>query len=233
MAFNGNGQALVGDDGKVYSATIGTEQTGDGLASLDEGFYLVTAVGDPTTGWPAVSGATGAVAIQPGYIIKVSGDDSIIPETGDKYKELTLTSRCDVQDWSGSWTKTAIDVTSLCDTQTVYAAGKADFTGTINGVTKIGDTTGPEGFLRSFITIIQQDGDTSIDLYEKTDEILFAYLVMREGDATADEQGLFLPIEIYGAGVGGTIGSAQTFSSEFRIANSADVKPALYRFAFA
>lgn len=229
MAFNGDGQALVGDDGKVYSATLGVETTGDGSTPLPVGFYLVTAVGG-TTGWPA-SVASGAADITAGYIVRVQTGETITPSATDKYKALTLTARCDVQDWSGSWTRSEIDVTTLCDTQTVYAAGKADFTGTINGVTKIGTTTGPNGFLRQFITIIQQDGDTSIDLYEQTQEILFAYLVMKESDTQTDEQALFLPIEIYGAGVGGTIGSAQTFTSSFRIANSADVKPALYRFA--
>jgi hypothetical protein len=231
MAFTGDGQALTGAQGTIYTASLGTEESGDGATALDAGLYLITAVDGTTTGWPANSGADGAADISAGYILRVRDADTITPESGDSYKAITLTERCDVTSWNLPFTADEIEVTSFCDTVKTYAKGKADASGSISGVVKVGTTTGPEGFLRQFIDVVQQDGSTSIDFYDKTSEILLAYLVANKDTSLADEVGLFLPINIFGAGIGGDQASAQSFDGSFRIANYPEVKPALYRFA--
>jgi hypothetical protein len=229
MAFTGEGLPLTGAQGTIYTASIGTDTNGDGETPLTPGLYLINTVGG-TTGWPA-SADPDAADITAGYILRVRTGDSITPEAGDSYSALTLTERCDVSSWTLPFTADQIEVTTFCNTVKTYAKGKADATGSISGFVKIGTTTGEDGFLRQFIDVVQQDGDTSIDLFAKTDQVLFAYLVANKDLTYGDEIALFLPISIFGSSIGGDQASAQAFDGEFKIADYPGIIPALYRFA--
>lgn len=229
MAFTGDGQPLVGSYGTVYSASLGPEESGDGATALDAGLYLITAVGSPT-GWPASADAE-AADITAGYIVRVRDADVITPETGDSYKELPLTERCDADGWNISVSADELETTTFCDAVKTYVRGKIDISGSISGKVKIGTTTGPDGFTRSFLDVVQQDGDTSIDLYEQTNEILFAYLVANKDLTYGDEVGVFFPINIYSTTLGAAQDAVNTFDGSIRVATFPGIKPALYRFS--
>lgn len=230
MAFSGDGRKLTGSDGTVYKVTIGTEVTGNGSLALTPGLYLITQVGGATD-WPTTSGATGATAVTAGRIIRIRTGDSIQPTSTDKYKPLTLTQMCDITSFSMPFTANEIDVTTFCDDIMTYEVGKVDMQGSLSGITTIGTTTDNGGFLNQFIDIVRQDHATSIDVFESASSVLFGYFVINKNANKGDELAIFAPINIFGASVGGEMGNAQSFDSNFRIASYAGILPALYRFA--
>jgi hypothetical protein len=231
MAFSGDGRKLTGSDGVVYKVTLGTEVTGNGSTNLPVGLHLITAVGG-TTDWPTNSGATGAANVTAGRIVRVRTGDVITPTTTDKYKTLTLTQLCDITSFQMPFTAAEIDVTTFCDDIMTYEVGKVDMQGTLSGITTIGTTTDNGGFLNQFIDIVKQDGDTSIDVFESASSVLFGYFVINKNSNKGDELAIFAPINIFGASVGGEMGSAQSFDSNFRLASYSGILPALYRFAY-
>lgn len=228
MALSTAVQSLSGKAGYIYQMELGAEQTGDGITALTNGYYLITAVGG-TTGWPTVSGATGAVAVEAGYPIKVDGSVSITPETGDKYKELTLTALCDVSSWGVTWTADELEDTTYCNVNKTYAVGKTDFQGNLEGIVKLNRTDLPGGFLQNFTDIAQQDGATSYDLFKQATSPLVVYLVSNNEAANGDELAYFAEVNVFGGGLGGAQSDLQTFSSSFRLSSSEEVKPVLFR----
>lgn len=231
MALSANGAKLVGSDGTLFTAVIGTEIVGDNITPLAAGYYVVTAIAG-SSNFPASAG-TGAIDIRVGDLIKV-GTTALTPNTGDNVKPLTLTERCDVQSWTLNFTADEIETTTFCDLVKTYEVGKTDSSGTITGITSIGTTTGPDGFLRQFTDTIEQDDQTQYDVYAKNTSLIFALLTAnKEGSAKGDEIDYFAPINIFSSDIGGDQASAQTFTTTFRIGTATDttVNPALYRFA--
>ena len=225
--FKGDGRRLTGSKGEVYTAVLQTEVIGDGATQLAEGIHLITAVA-ASTGFPAPSAGA---EIEPGYLVFVRAGQVITPAIGDNTRQLTLTRRCDITDFTMPFTADEIEVTTLCDEIKRYEKGKVDMQGTMNGITTIGETTGDNGFLNQFIDIVEQDGETSLDLYKKTEEVLFGYFRVNKDENIGDEISVFLPINIFGTSVGAAQADAQTFATGFRIASFEDplIKPALYR----
>lgn len=240
MAFIGNGQRLVGNDGKIIGAVKGAEVTGDGIASVPEGRHIITAI-DASTGYPSNSGATGAADIEVGYIFEVrSGDTPIVPETGDKYVPLTETDLCDINAWSLEFASDEIEVTTFCDDTKVYEVGKTDATGSVSGIVTIGLTDSVEefGLARRFMDIIRQDGGDTIDLYQALQQVVLVELVSNQRDSKGDFIEYFAPANLFGFSLTASTGAeAQTFESPLRIgidtagAAEVQIKAALYRFA--
>jgi len=237
MAFTGNGQKLIGEDGTIYDVVFGTEASGG--APLDEGLYLVTAVADAASGWPGTSGASGADTIGVGRIVEVrETDTAITPAATDKYIPLTVSELCDMSAWSLSFSTDEVDITSFCSDFKVYRAGKDDATGTVNGIFTLGTTDKLTGFslARNFIDIVRQDGGDSYDVYEKSKGAKLARFVMNDVFTVGDYMDVWMPIEFFGFNLGAEQGAnAQTFDSSFRIseltAGAADVSilPTMYR----
>lgn len=233
--FNGDGQKFVGDDGFVKKASFGSEIAGDGATALPVGVYLITKVA-AASGFP--TNALGGTAAAPGDIIVVETGITITPAVDDDVVTLTLTDQCDVSSWSMEFTKEEIDVTTLCDTLKKYRAGKADMSGTINGVFTAGVTDATDGSLRQFIDIAKQDGATSFDRFSQQESILLGFFYINDDANLADQMFIVAPFQMYGQGIGGEMGAAQSFSSNFRFANlsytdasdeTATIKPTFYR----
>lgn len=239
MAFVGNGQKLIGNDGTVYDVVLGTETAGDGATPLSEGLYIVTAVAAAASGWPGTSGASGADSITAGRLIEVRDTDTAItPALTDKYVPITATELCDMSAWSLSFSSDEVDITSFCSDFKVYRAGKDDASGTVNGIFTLGVTDKLTGFslARNFIDIVRQDGGDTYDVYEKTKGAKLARFVMNDVFTIGDYMDVFLPIEFFGFNLGAEQGAnAQTFDSSFRISElttgAADVSilPSMYR----
>jgi hypothetical protein len=228
MAFNTGIEKLTGKQGYIYKFTLGAEVEGDGIAALDVGYHVVVTVGSPT-GFPAV--ANGGSSIRPGDLIKVRASDTITPETGDATKPVTLEDLCDVSSWTATLSADEIETTTFCDQVRTYARGKTDLQGELSGIVTANVTTEEDGFLNRFLDIAQQDGSTSYDVFTADSGDLLVYLVSSIGDSGADEFGLWAPIEVFGAGLGGEQASAQTFDSSFRIKTDGEVNVVLTKFA--
>ncbi|MCP3679338.1 MAG: hypothetical protein GY782_03355 [Gammaproteobacteria bacterium] len=211
--FNGNGTKPVGDDGFLRTIEYGAEIAGDGLTQLPVGTYLVTAVAG-VSGFPAP--ASGGTAVAGGDILVVEGANVITPVVGDDVVTMTLTDKCDVSSWTMEFSKEEIEVTTLCDLQKKYRAGKADMTGTVNGLFVTGTTDAVAGPLQQFIDIVRQDGDASFDKFEQTEEIFIGFFYVNNKESLADKMWVSCATQLYGDGLGGEIGSAQSFSSSFR-----------------
>jgi hypothetical protein len=235
MAYTGTGQKLVGDDGYVQFATFGDETAGDGGTALPAGTYLVTEVAT-STGFPSAS--AGGTSIAAGDVLVVGASDTITPESGDNVVELTLTDQADISSWKMDMSKAEIDVTTLDDAQMKYRAGKADMTGSMTGVFTVGTTDASTGTLREFMDIANQDGDQSFDRFAQQENILLGIFYLNNDTQISDQMYVITPFQMYGQSVGGEIGSAQSFSSNFRFANKSytdandntvQIQPTFYR----
>jgi hypothetical protein len=239
MSFSGNGQKLIGNDGTVFDVVKGTEASGDGATALSAGHYLITAVGDPTSGWPATSGATGATQVGVGRVLEVlDGGTAITPEAGDSYVPLTLTELCDLGGWSLQFTSDEVEITGFCDDVKKYRAGKDDAQGSMTGVFRIGTTDKTDGIAiaRTFIDIVEQDGGDSVDVYEKLKGAKIVKLVLNKEGRPGDFYAIYAGVELFGFDMGAEQGAnPQSFDSSFRFssvfAGAADVEvlPTLYR----
>jgi hypothetical protein len=237
MAFTGDNQKLTGDDGYLKYAEFSTEIPGDAATALPApGVYLITKVAAVSTFPAAALGGSDPAA---GDILVLKTGDSITPAVDDDVVTLTMTDQCDISGWTMEFSKEEIDVTTLCDIVKKYRAGKADMSGTMNGVFTIGTTDSTTGVLRQFIPIAKQDGDASFDRFDQEEAILLAQLYMNDDTNIGDEEYIWAPVQMYGTGTGGELGAAQSFSSSFRFANlsytdsgnaaEVDILPTAYR----
>ena len=235
MAFTGNGTRFVGDDGFVQKATFGAEILGDGVTPLPVGSYLVIKVAG-TSGFPSTG--LGGDAISAGDILTVESGITITPNTDDNVVTLTLSDLCDLSSWAMEFTKEEIEVTTLCDNVKIYRNGKADMSGTVNGLFVAGISDDENGFLRQFIDIAKQDGSTSFDRFAQADSIVLGYFYVNNDSNLADKMWVAAPFQLFTNGLGGEIGASQGFSGSFRFApltytsaagDDIDIQPTFYR----
>jgi hypothetical protein len=213
MAFQGDGTKLTGDDGFLKKATFGTEIPGDGVTALPVGTYLVTKVAAASS-FPTT--ALGGTGIAEGDILDVKTGVTITPAVDDDVVTLVLTDQCDISSWTMEFTRPEIDVTTLCNPQKVYRAGKVDMSGTLNGMYVTGTSDSVTGLLRQFLDIAKQDQDQSFDRFTKQDAILLGFFYLNRDTNIADEQLVIAPYQSYGYSLGGEQESAVTFSAPFR-----------------
>lgn len=238
MAFTGAGVKLVGDDCFIKLAATSTTFTGDGSTPMPVGAYVVTAVAG-SSGFPAA--ALGGTATAAGDILIVKTGDSIIPVATEYAVLLTLTDLCDVSSWKMGFSKEQIDVTTLCDLVKKYRAGKADMEGSISGLHVVGTSdsyNANTGILRQFIDIAYQDGDASFDRFDQQDSIMLGFFYTNDDSNIADESYVVAPIQFFGKGIGGELGSGQSSDYNFRFSdktitdtasNSVALTPTYYR----
>jgi hypothetical protein len=213
MAFTGDGFRLVGDDGLLYRAVWGAVTLGNGIAPLPVGIYLVLATAGggfppPTTG----------DAVAAGDFIDVELGTSIIPGVGDVVVALTTTITGDISEFGFKFSAQEIDVSLLQDELKKYRKGKGDMTGNMKGIFVVGTTESQDGFLRQFIKIIRQDGDTSLDVYDKQDTIMIGVFYVNSKVAMGDKMAVIAPFQLFGCDVGGAMGQPQSFGGNFRFA---------------
>jgi hypothetical protein len=234
-AFTGDGVKFTGNDGYFVTATAGTVITGAGTTPLPVGKYLVTAVATSSTLPPATTGAK----LEPGDFLTVDTGISITPATGDNLITLVLTDRGDISSNTMEFSKDSIEVTTFENKIKTYRAGKPDMSGKMSGVFKLGTTDATNGFLRDFIDIKKQNGSTSFDTYAKVASIYLGFFYMNDpttnGMANVDRVLVIAPFETYGTKLGGTIGDATSFDSDFKFTDlsigGVAIKPAYYRLA--
>lgn len=141
---------LMGNDGYVVLGQIGDPFTGDATDSLDElaggdaasgdgkGFYQVAAIAESDSAFDWDDPEVGDYLWDDGTLVLATGDEAIpLPKTPDG----------SVKSFEIPFTKDKIDTTVLIDRQKTYRMGKADASGTMTGVTKVGHEILSDRFL--------------------------------------------------------------------------------------
>lgn len=206
---------LTGKDGKVFLATKGAEVTGDGTTKLAKGsFYIPTVILASGSGFPA-NAKVGVVLV---------GDGTSAPKATEKYIPLTNAPQCDITSASVEFSKGEIDITTLCDDIMKYAAGMTEATGSLEGITTLGKS---EPFIAKFVDVQKQAANGTITTTAQNDDVVIVALELNKADSSdADVAYFFTPAVITSFNLGVTINEAQTFTSNFRIAQDDVLQPA-------
>lgn len=206
---------LTGKDGKVLLATKSAVITGNGTTTLTKGnFYAPLNILATGSGFPA--GVTKGV----GFV----GDGTSTPEATETYIELTNAPQCDITSASVEFSKSDIDITTLCDDIMKYATGMTEATGTLEGITTLGKS---EPFIAKFVDVQKQDSTGAITSTAQNDDVIVLVLELNKADnSDADVAYFFAPVVITSFNLGATINEAQTFTADFRIAQDNELKPA-------
>ena len=211
----GETKRVVGKDGEVYAATKGTLIEGNGSTALTDGYYIVAAIASTSSALPT--------GLQAGYVFK--GSAEITPAEGDNVIPLTLTKKCDVNNFSVEYSADEIDVTTLCDSERSYRAGFTDATGTLEGVTTINVS---EYLMSRFIPNIEQTGET-VTVTEIDGSSLIMRLVLNKASAGGTVMSYFTPIALTSYNLGASVDDAQTYTANFRNTPDDDLKPCILK----
>lgn len=206
---------LTGKDGKVYLATKSAVVTGNGTTTLIKGdFYIPLNILATSSGFPA--GVTKGVVFV--------GDGVSKPKATETYINLTLAPQCDITSASVEFSKSEIDITTLCDNIMKYAVGMTEATGSLEGITTLGKS---EPFIAKFVTVQAQSNTGAITTTAQNDDIVVAVLELNKADNTdADLAYFFAPVALNSFNLGAQINEAQTFTADFRIAQDNELQPA-------
>lgn len=209
-------------DGSLSSASVGTTIVGDDVTAIpSDGYYLVKTV--------ASSGSALPTGITPNYLVYLT--TSITPATGDDVAPVTLTEMCFVQNGSVDFSRDEIETTTLCDDMKTFSAGRTDLSGSFDGVFEAGNTEILE-LMNRFIDTVDLDAAMSTATVSQQNNDIF-YLQFEVNKASSNDEPLqfyFLPVTILTGASGLSQGSAQTFTSTFRITDDGvnSINPALY-----
>lgn len=206
---------LTGKDGKVFLATKSAVVTGDGTTKLTKGnFYVPLNMLSTGSGFPA--GATKGVVLV--------GDGTSAPKATETYINLTLAPQCDVTSASVEFTKSEINITTLCDNIMKYAVGMTEANGTLEGITTLGKS---EPFIAKFVNVQSQSSTGAITATAQNDDVVVVVLELNKADNTdADLAYFFAPVVLNSFNLGATINEAQTYTANFRIAQDNELTPA-------
>lgn len=206
---------LTGKDGKVYLATKSAVITGDGTTTLTKGnFYVPLNILATSSGFPA--------GVKKGVVFV--GDGTSKPKATETYISLTNAPQCDVTSASVDFSKTDIDITTLCDDIMKYATGMSELEGSLEGITTLGKS---EPFIAKFVDVQVQSSTGAATTTEQNDDIVIVVLELNKADSTdADLAYFFAPAVITSFNLGATINEAQTYTADFRIAQDNELQAA-------
>lgn len=213
---------LTSLDGSLSKATIGATIEGDGVTAIpSNGYYLVKSV--------ATSGSDLPAGISAGYLVYLTTAET--PATGDDVAPITFSTMCNVQNASIDFSRDEIETTTICDGVKTFSAGLTDLTGSFDGVAEAGNQEVLD-LLNRFSDTVKLSADrTTATVSEQNNNIFYLQFEMNKA-STANEPILFYfaPITILNTGNGVSQGSAQTFSSSFKVTSDGvnAVKPAIY-----
>lgn len=217
-------ERLVGSDGKLVTVTHDTEATGDGIDDLDQltssdggGWYEITEIGSTTAFEEALS------------VGDLFWDDGTMTlETGDKVKYLLESEQADVTSFNLEVSKAEIDVTTLSDGVRRYRTGKIDMTGSMEGITTLGETDAAGWVINNFMRVIKQATAGTVTVSEIDDSSIYIKGVLQKDSSSGEKESFFwAKVNLLGSSLGASGEDAQSFSSNFRIAPG-DPEPTFY-----
>ena len=211
-------EKLIGNDGKFATVDIGSALVATETLVAGE-YYSVISVGG-TTALPV-----GAVALT---VFKAS---AITLATGDSVYHISQTDSCDITSWTMSNSLAEIDVSTLCDTENKYRAGRGDTTGSLEGIYTIGTTDVTDGLLNRFSEITSQAGEGGVVTVSAINgDPLVVLLYIQKDDSAGETVEFYIaPITLLSFDNGITGTDAQSFSTSFRIAPSTSIKKQLVK----
>lgn len=206
---------LTGKDGKVFLASKSSVVTGDGTTTLTKGaFYVPLNILSSSSGFPA--GVTKGVVFV--------GDGTSKPKATETYISLTNAPQCDVTSASVEFSKSDIDITTLCDDIMKYATGMTEANGTLEGITTLGKS---EPFIAKFVDVQVQNSTGAITTTAQNDDLVIVVLELNKADSSdADLAYFFAPAVITSFNLGAQINEAQTYTADFRIAQDNELQAA-------
>ena len=206
---------LTGKDGKVFLASKGAVVTGDGTTTLTKGnFYVPLNILESGSGFPT--------GVTKGVVFVAAGTET--PAATETYINLSLAPQCDVTSASVEFSKSDIDITTLCDDIMKYATGKTEANGSLEGITTLGKS---EPFIAKFVDVQVQDNTGAITTTEQNDDVVVVVLELNKADnSDADVAYFFAPAVLTSFNLGATINEAQTYTADFRIAQDNELQAA-------
>lgn len=215
-------ERLIGNDGAIYLKSLAVEIVGGllGTETLDElvggtagdgggkGFYQVTTIGDTATYFAWDNPEIKDYFYNDGTGVLEAGDTAIPVVLLETDGEDTSIKSFDI-----SLTKDKIDVTTIADRkQKTYRMGKVDASGTMSGITLIGNDL----IKNRFLDIMTVSATGTFTMSRKTDDELYFVGYLNDEEISGDTLVAVVgKIEIESGSMGATDGSAQEFSSGF------------------
>lgn len=204
---------LIGNDGYVALGEVGSELIGDAIDDLDDlvaggvgsgkGFYQVTAIASSSTVFTWTSPKVGDYFWDDGLIVLA---------TGDKVRALPKTADASIKSFEIPLSKDKIDTTVLTDSQKTFRMGKGDASGSMTGVTLIGNELLSDRFIDRLE--VASDGTFTMNRMKNTP---FYFVGFLQSDDTSGETMVAIvgKVEAESFRYGATDGQAQEFTTGF------------------
>ena len=208
-------ERLTGADSTVEHATFGSTLT-TGSATKGAWYKIVLKTGD--TVFPA--------GYKAGDMIQ--GQASMTFSATNSAQLVTFELVQDCSSWNAEFSKDEIELTVLADKVKKYRSGKADATGTLEGINFISELKKVGGLANRFLRIVNGDtaGNTASVLSEVSNGDYYFRGLLQDDDTIGETVTfLFGKIELFNWSAGAAVGDAQSWSCNFRFI---DNDPILY-----
>ena len=201
---------LLGADGELWSYTFGTPLV-TGAATAGAEYKIVKL--DGTSVFPA------------GYKV---GDLWVCPKTTPPTFSATNSAAlatpklvAEITSFKFTFSKDAIEVTTLADLTKIYRSGKSDVTGTIEGITFIDSLADGTAIANRFLRIVNigADGNTTLNSIDGSDFFIKCFLQKDDSDGET-QVWLSAQVELLGYDLGAATSDAQSWSSDTRMLTS-------------
>lgn len=195
---------LIGADASLYTASFGTVLT-SGTAVSGQWYKIVSISG--TSVFPS--------GYQVGDLWLGDGTKTFTAQNSAAPATFTLVSDCN--GFEINFSADEVDVTTLADSVKKYRKGKADFTGSINGINFISEMRKAGSFVNKFVRTVTASGGTSTINTVDRNPIYGKFYIQSNTSAGETEAFLFAQVELYGYKLGAAIGDVQSYSSNIRV----------------
>jgi hypothetical protein len=215
-------KTLVGDDSMIFTGDLSsTEYAGDGSKTITA---LTSAVPDAKkTGhiMCVITAVAAADSIFPaglkaGELFPALGTE--VPETGDKFRLLSLAHVADASSWSLSITQAEIDVTRLNDRFRKYRLGKKDAQLTLSSIFTTGESDVEGGVINRNMKLVKRAAGGAITVADEANRALYMLGYTNKAALPEEiEDFIFCQIYLYNVTLGGQSGSAQSYDASGRL----------------
>lgn len=197
-------------------------------ASLYKMEFLAPAVatGVMTSGsWYKIASISGIASFPAGYTVGdlFLGNGAATPlNAGNTAFLATSTVVADASSFEMSFSRDEIEVTVLTDDVKKYRAGKADLSGTINGINFISEMKKPGSIANRFFKTVSATAANASTLSLVDGSALYGQFFIQDDTVTAGETHAFLfgQIELFGYNLGAAVSDAQSWSSGMRFSGN-------------
>jgi len=195
---------LIGADASLYKMTFGS----------------ALATGTMTSGsWYKIAAISGTTVFAAGYTVGdlFLGNGGTLSATNSAAL-ATSTIVADCNGFEMAFSRDEIEVTVLADDVKKYRAGKADLSGTVNGINFISEMKKPNSIANRFFKTVSATAANVSTLSLVDGSALYGQFFIQDDTTTSGETQAFLfgQIELFGYNLGAAIGDAQSWSSGLR-----------------